>query len=121
MAESKKTKKNAPESTPFVEAVWATAFDLADDARIELHKQAGSFIGFAEGVASGGFAWIAKVNDRLDALAATGLGELNALGRDVLAQTRALPQKASESARGAAERAKGSARVLVATPSKKAA
>ena len=121
MSDSKKTKKSAPETTPFAEVVFSALVDVADDSRAEVHKQAASLLAFASGVADGGFAWLGKLNDRVDHLAVAGLKRIDAAGSDFLAQTRALPQKVGDTARDAAERAVDSAKVLTASPRKKAA
>ena len=121
MSESKKNKRLSELEAALPEKSWATVVEVANDLRSELHKQAAAFITFAEGVATSGFALVTKLNHHVDELGQDGLRAVDHLGLQLLAKGRALPKKATESAREAAQRASESARVLVASPPAKAA
>lgn len=116
MSESKKSKKTQVlEADSFAAQAWASVIDSLGDIRLEVHKQTGALLGFAEGVTSGAFSMVGKFSDRADALAASGLQALDEVGTEFLARTQALPQRAGQSARDAAGRVSESVRVLTTT------
>ena len=126
MAESKKSKHEpvAASDQSLAESTWETVIGLADDARTELHKQAAALIAVTEGAFVGATRFAGNINDRLDELARESLAAGDRAGRQLVASLRTSAHKVTattqqiaattqKTARGAAERATATARVLV--------
>lgn len=134
MAETNKTKrepKAAPVPNP-LETAWAAIVGLADEARVELHKQAGAAIGLADGALDGATRFAVNLNDRLNAIAEVTIAATDRGGRQLAASTRESAARIAsatrdsalrlaQGTRGAAERASATARTLVGTDEAKAA
>lgn len=134
MATQKKTKPaNDSNPLPFASTLWANLFGLAEDSRLETHKQMGALIGFVDGALQGATGFASKLNDRADSLvqdallAADRRGRSLATssqkaGRDLVASYRKgaeeLAANTRDSARSVAERASATVQVMVA-PAKK--
>ena len=134
MSETKKTKREptTPAALAPIESAWAAVMGLADDARAELHRQAGAFIGVADGAVDGATRYAVNLTDRVNQVARDTLAAADHTGRQlataarasvrgVVSSTRESAQQIAQTTRGAAERASATARALVGPAEAKAA
>lgn len=123
MPKAKSTTSDSP--MPFFNVAWTNLWELADDARVELHKQGDALINLVEGALQGAARYAHNVSERSNTLSREGLlavkrsGEALALsGRDASLQLIETSQhsvnRVFESARQLANRASTSAKGLTA-------
>ena len=129
---SKKSKSpSAPThaTSKFADSAWEGVWGLADDARIELHKQTQALIALAGGAAQGLSSFASKQAERVDEVAREGIIAGNQSGRSLVEASRAAAKKlraiyqsrttqivagAKDNVRNVADRASATARVMVA-------
>jgi hypothetical protein len=137
---SKKPKAKLPAdaaNSSFLDSAWENLWGLADDTRVEVHKQMQSLIALANGAFQGAAGFANKQNDRVDELTREGISSANATGRALVSAARDASKKlrdsyrnsttqivtgARDNVRSVADRASATARVMIApTEEKKAA
>lgn len=106
-AKKSKTAKPANDTklpTPFLSSAWQNLWELADDTRVELHKQTGGLISVVDSALRGLTAYATNLNDRSDRLVREGLVAISTSGRELaVAGQGAAQQLATTSRSGAAQ------------------
>ncbi len=120
--------------SPFLSSAWTNLWELADDTRLELHKQTDAIIAVVDGALRGLTGYATNLNNRADRLAQEGLASAAKAGRELAAagQGAALQVVQSsksgaaqvalttrESARNISDRANATVRAIT-TPAKAA-
>ena len=106
-AKKSKTAKPANDTklpTPFLSSAWQNLWELADDTRVELHKQTGGLISVVDSALRGLTAYATNLNDRSDRLVREGLVAISTSGRELaVAGQGSAQQLATTSRSGAAQ------------------
>lgn len=96
-----KTTKPANDTlpTPFLSSAWQNLWELADDTRVELHKQTSGLISLVDGAFRGTTTYATNLNDRSDRLVREGLVAISAGGHELAVVGQGAAQQLATSSR----------------------